>query len=154
MKQKILVTYYSRTGYTKKVAEQIAKNLKADIDEIIDEKDRKRKIIGWLISGKDAVQKNLTKIKFSKDPKKYDIVIIGTPNWASTMTPAIRTYLTQNKLNNVAFFCTYGGNSGHIFQDLEELSSKPTTVLGLKDKEIESEESKNKITEFCQKLIN
>jgi len=47
---KTLVAYYSRTGNTKKVAVEIAKNLKADIDEIIDKKDRSG-MIGWIIGG-------------------------------------------------------------------------------------------------------
>ena len=63
---KTLVACYSRTGNTRKVGELISKSLNADMDVIIDMKDRTRKIIGWLISGKDASQKNLTKIKTSQ----------------------------------------------------------------------------------------
>ena len=76
---KKLVVFYSRSGNTQKVALEIARSLRADVDEIIDLKDRTRKIIGWLIAGKDASQKKLTEIKFKKDPKNYDLVIIGTP---------------------------------------------------------------------------
>ncbi|MEN7982665.1 MAG: flavodoxin family protein [Nanoarchaeota archaeon] len=149
---KILVVYYSRTGNTKLVAEQIAKLLNADLDEIIDEKDRKRKVIGWVISGYDALKKELTKINHKENPKNYNLVIIGTPNWAGTMTPAIRTYLTKNKLKNVAFFCTFGGNEGHVFQDMESLSAKPKYVLGLRDKKITPEESMRRIKKFCEKI--
>jgi flavodoxin len=154
---KTLVTFYSRDGHTKKVAEKIAKFLKCDIDEIVDKKDRSR-IIGWLISGKDASTKKLTEIENKKDPSKYDLIIIGTPVWAFTMTPAIRTYLTKNKLkfknNKIAFFCTFGGKESKSLSDMEKLSKKPIMSLGLKDKDIEknSVELNLQIKKFCEKL--
>ena len=66
---KILVAFYSKTGKTKKVALGIAKQLKADIDEIADLKNR-RGIIGWIIAGRDAFRGLLTEIKFKKNPSK------------------------------------------------------------------------------------
>ena len=93
-----------------------------------------------------------TQIKYKKDPKKYDLIIIGTPVWAWTTTPAIRTYLTQNKPKKVAFFCTSGGSKGKVFEDMEELSKKPLATLDLVDKKIN--ESMKTIQEFCQKLSN
>ncbi|GAH94463.1 unnamed protein product, partial [marine sediment metagenome] len=37
-------------------------------------------------------------------------MILGTPIWNRRMTPAIRTYISDNKdkFRSVAFFCTYG----------------------------------------------
>ncbi|MBN2422276.1 NAD(P)H-dependent oxidoreductase [Candidatus Woesearchaeota archaeon] len=109
---KTLVVYYSRTGTTKEVAEKIANKLEADIEEIIDLKNRKG-TKGYLIAGKDAMQKRLTKIKpLAKNPTDYELVIIGTPVWGWTMAPAIRTVLHENILNKkTAFFCTCS-NSG------------------------------------------
>lgn len=146
---KILIAFYSKTGNTKKVGEEIARNLISETDEIIDLKDRTRKIIGWIIAGKDASTKKLTKIEHKKDPSKYDLVIIGTPVWAWTITPAIRTYLTKNKFNKVAFFCTCDGQKGKTFEEMEKLSKEPIAILELKDKEVTSKE---KIKEFCEKL--
>jgi flavodoxin len=102
---KILITYYSKTGNTKRVAEDLAKNLKADIDEIIDLTDRSG-IKGWFLAGRDAMKEYLTEIKTSKNPKDYDLVIIGTPVWAWNTTPAARTYVTKfkNQFRKVAFF--------------------------------------------------
>jgi len=150
MKKKILVTFYSKDGHAKKVGEKITNNLDADMDQIIDLKDRDRKIIGWLIAGKDAGTKNLTQIKHRADPSKYDLVIIGTPVWAWTVTPAIRTYLSENKLNKVAFFCTCGGQPGKTFAEMESLSKKPIDVLMIEDKELDH--SDEAILKFCQGL--
>lgn len=120
---KTLVVYYSRSGNTKKIAEEISNKVKCDIEEIIDNKNRKG-IIGWLISGRDAHSKKLTTIsEIKKDPSKYDVVAIGTPIWAGLMAPAVRTYINENKgkFKNVAFFSTCG-SSGDVktFGDMED----------------------------------
>lgn len=141
-----LVVYYSRTGNTKKVAEKMAEVLKCDLDEIQDQKNRSG-IFGWLRGGVDAFNRRLTQIRHEKDPKKYDLVIIGTPVWAGTMTPAVRTYLEQNEFKKVAFFCTYGGQEGKTFQDMEKIIKKPIATLGLHRKDLGKG-----IAEFCKKL--
>ncbi len=120
---KTLVVYYSRSGNTKKIAEEISNKVKCDIEEIIDNKNRKG-IIGWLISGRDAHSRKLTTIsEINKDPSKYDVIAIGTPIWAGLMAPAVRTYINENKgkFKNVAFFCTCG-SSGDVkaFGDMED----------------------------------
>ncbi len=110
--KKILVVYYSRSGATKKAAENIAAALACDIEEIQDTKKRSG-IIGFIKSGYEAQTKKTTIIKdMKKDPSDYDIVIIGTPIWASTISPAVRTYIDQNKtkFKDVAFFCTFSGS--------------------------------------------
>ena len=155
---KTLVVFYSRTGNTKKVAEEIAKILNADIEEIIDKKDRKG-IVGWLKSGRDATFKKSAEIEFVKNPIDYDLVIIGTPIWAFTMTPAIRTYLSENKFKKVAFFSTSGGSEGKkIFNEMEKISREPVATLSLLTKNwpaelnLVKEENFGKIKEFCKKL--
>ncbi|MFA5020248.1 MAG: hypothetical protein WC533_04070 [Candidatus Pacearchaeota archaeon] len=149
---KVLVVFYSRNKHTRYIAEKISNILKCDIDEVVDLKERSRRISGWAISGWDAVRKNSTKIKILKNPKDYGLVIIGTPNWVGNITPAVRTYLTQHKLEKVAFFCTFGGNEGQIYNTMEKLSAKPIAILGIKDKEIRSKETESKIKEFCDSL--
>lgn len=153
MKQ--LVVYYSRTGVTKTVGEELAKQLRCDAEEIISVKNRKG-IIGYIISGKEAVLKKPAKIKeIKKDSSSYDIVIIGTPVWGHNMSSPIRTYLIKNKdkLKNVAFFCTMGSSgSQKTFNEMEKLSKKPITVLELKTAEVKSREYENKLKEFVKLL--
>jgi len=72
---KTLIVYYSRTGNTRKIAETLSRMLDSEIDEIIDQKNRSGPI-GWLMSGRDAGKKSLTKIQEPlKDPAHYDLVI-------------------------------------------------------------------------------
>jgi flavodoxin len=153
---KMLVTYYSRTANTKSVAVEIQKELKCDIDEIIDQRDRAG-AKGWLGAGRDASRKLLTEIKVKKDPAEYDLVIIGTPVWAWTVTPAVRTYLSAHKLKKVAFFCTCGGSGIETtFREMERLSKKPVATLGLPTKgwtrKLDKETVRQKIEEFSAQI--
>jgi flavodoxin len=147
--KKILVAYYSRTGNTKNIGRKIAKILKADIEEIIDKKNRMG-IIRWLIAGRDALKKKETEITFKKNPSKYNLLVIGTPVWAATLVPAIRTYLKKNKVKRIAFFCTCGGSPGKTFDELKKISKKPLATLNVRAKELELHEKE--IKDFCKKI--
>lgn len=108
---KTLIAFYSRTGNTKKIAETLAKSINADLDEIIDQKDRSG-IKGWILGGRDAFKQSLTEITIFQNPDDYDLVIIGTPVWVGASTPAFRTYLAENKskIKKFAVFTTSGGD--------------------------------------------
>lgn len=153
---RILIAYYSRDGHTKAVAQEIAKQLNADLEEIVDQKSRKG-IVGWLLGGRDATRKLGTEIEPPKrDPAGYDQVAVGTPIWAWNMAPAVRTYLSQNKgkIKSAAFFCTQGGSGGQkTFGYMEELLGlKPRAVLELNAKELTGPDGERKIAEFVSKL--
>lgn len=125
--KKILIVFYSRTGTTKIVAEKLAQKLNCDIEEIIDLKKREG-VMGYMKSGKDALKKVLTELKpIQKNPTDYDLVIIGTPVWAGTMSSAIRTYCEQNKdkFKAVSFFSTQGAlKLQKVFSELEKVCGK------------------------------
>ncbi|MFA5259421.1 MAG: hypothetical protein WC402_05095 [Candidatus Pacearchaeota archaeon] len=140
---KTLVVFYSRTGTTKKVGQKIARLLDGELEEIIDLKNRDG-VVGWLSCGKDAMKKSLTKIKYKKtDLSGYDLIIIGGPNWAGNLAPALRTFLEENKsdIKKFAFFCTHGGdNPGNIFLQMQEiLRKKPLDTLSLKTSEVKND---------------
>lgn len=104
--KKILVVYYSRSGNTEVVAEQISGILGADIEKIIDKKE-KSGFLFFISATLDSLFKKTPKIdNIKNDPSKYDLVVVGTPVWFYTMTPTVRTYLTDNKdkFKKVAFF--------------------------------------------------
>lgn len=152
-----LVVYYSRTGNTKKVAEEISKNIGADLEEVIDTEDRLG-ILGYMRAGRDAFTGKLTVIKQAvNNPSTYDVVIVGTPIWAFTVSTPVRTYLNQNKGNikNVAFYCTNEGAGGErAFRAMQEICGKrPVAVLNLTKKEVFDGKIKGKIREFISKIV-
>jgi flavodoxin len=152
---KPLVVFYSRTGTTKKVAEEISRLLGGDIEEIHDLKKRSG-IIGFLKSARDARSRKLTTLETVKnDPAIFDIVVIGTPIWAGTLSTPVRTYISQYKggFRKVAFFCTAGGNRGNPFDEVESLcGKKPVATLRLRRKEVRSGQYAEKTEEFVTKI--
>jgi len=153
---KTLVIYYTRTGNAKFLAETIAAELGADIEEVIDLKNRQG-TFGWLSAGRDAMGEKETEIAQTKrTPTDYDLMIIGQPIWAGNPTPAIRTYLNKNDLSGkkVALFFS-DSNLGQAIEKTKALMPKSTFVgeLSLSAKELENkEETKKKIAEWSNTL--
>lgn len=153
---KALVVFYSRTGNTRKVGEEIARKLGAEREEIIDEKKRDG-VIGFLTGGRDAFTKKKTKIKpIKKNPAFFDLVVIGTPVWAGKVSPAVRTYLAENKegLKKVAFYCTMGYSSSSTFSEMKrEAGKEPIALMEVKASEIKNACFSKKVAEFVKEIL-
>ncbi len=139
---KCLVVYFSRTGNTRAVAEKIASEAGADIEEIVENKDRSG-VIGWLKAGKDAMTGSEAVIAAAKnDPHGYDVVFVGTPIWAWTVVPAVKTYLkTQGSgIKDAVFFATQGGSGAErAFKEMEAaLGKKPKATVVLIDRDVKA----------------
>jgi flavodoxin len=152
---KTLVIYYTRTGNAKFIAETIAAELGADIEEVIDLKNRQGRL-NYLPAGRDAMQGKETEIAQTKrTPTDYDLIIIGQPVWAGSPTPAIRTYLNKNDLSGkkVAVFFS-DTNLGKAVEKTKALMPNSTFVgeLALSKALENKEEAKKKIAEWCNTL--
>ena len=111
---KSIVIFYSRTGNTKYVAEQIASNLNSEILPLIDKKDRSG-IWGWLMAGRDALKKAKTEIEdYNIALGSYDLIFIGCPNWAGQIPPAIRTFLDAHNWDKKKFVQNAGRQTGQF----------------------------------------
>jgi flavodoxin len=154
---KILVVFYSRSGNTGRVAEEIRDSLECEIEEIIDTKNRSG-ILGYLRSARDGMNQKLTVLKdIINDPSKYDLLIIGTPLWGGHVSTPVRTYIHENQANfknSPAFFCTAGGeNFNGAFNDMRELCGvAPVETLGVRAKEVKDGSYKSKVAEFTKKI--
>lgn len=152
---KALVVFYSRTGFTTKVGKEIAQNIKADIEELHDTKNR-RGFFGYLFAGRDALRKRLTTIKPTvKNPSKYDIIILGSPNWGSKMAPATRTYIEKNKksFKKIALFCTQGGAGGQgLLADMAKCCGKTSIAEAVFGQKTPREEMKQEIYSFIKRI--
>lgn len=109
----ILIVYYSLTGRTEKVINEISSRIECAVEKIIDKKRRKG-FLGFLFSGRDALLERQTQIeKPATDLSKYNLIIVATPVWAGNITPALRTYLNlfKGKFKKIAVVITSGGKS-------------------------------------------
>jgi len=109
---KALVIYYSRSSVTKKIAEAISKQIHADIEEIIDTEKRSG-IIGFIRSGYQASYDQFTKIQDIKSNlEDYDLVILGSPIWASKPSTPVTTFIKKYHTNikSLAVFITHSSS--------------------------------------------
>ena len=154
---KTLVVYYSRTGKTRFVAEKVASELKADIEEVIDLKNRSGRF-GFLRAGYDATRGNETEIgKTYKSPSDFELIVVGTPIWNGRPASAIRAYL---KLNDFAgkkvavFFTSEGMGEEKAVERTEALISNGDIVGELVVSKVfeNQEEHESKISDWCHNL--
>ena len=126
-RKKALVVYYSRTGTTQKLAEEIAAQMGCDVERLTDTKGRAG-VLGFLVACKDSLFKKSTDLQgLGSDPADYEVVIIGTPVWAGSVSTPVRTFLAQakDKLPAVAFFLTTGSSGIEgTFSAMAELCGK------------------------------
>lgn len=105
---KILITYYSRTGGTEKMAEAIKKNLEnrghfVDMERVKPVKEHN--FLSWwhirMVKGECDIQ--TPKIQ---DVSEYDVVLIGSPNWTRLSLPMARYLKIVRGLRykNIGFF--------------------------------------------------
>jgi flavodoxin len=153
---KTLVVYYTRTGTTAKAAQMIAAALGADKEEIKETGGRGGPL-GWLRSGKEASQRMESQVKpLNADPAAYDLVVVGTPVWAGTVSSPVRGFIKQyrDKLPGVAFFCAMGGDDpAKTFPEMEEACGvKPTSTLALRKHTVDGGEAQAMVAEFADAL--
>ncbi len=149
---KILVTYYSRSGNNKLIAQEIKGILKADIDLIVPEKSYDG-FFGFLRAGSNALKKKIIKINTKKEPSKYDLVIIGGPLWAGSLSAPVRSYLAKNEIKKLAFFsCCGSGEPKKSIEQLNELRVKPSPMLFLSEKKVKANMHHSEVISFCNKI--
>jgi flavodoxin len=154
---KVLVAYYTRTGNTGKVAAELANALAADTETIVDKKGRKGPL-GYLASGRDSTRKIPAQIDDpKKDPSWYDLVVIGTPVWAWSVSTPVLAYLQKHagKFPEIAFFLTYDGNMEKTFPEMAAAAGRqPKATLAVLSKEVKSGAFAQKAKEFAAKLTS
>lgn len=162
---KTAIVYYSLEGNTQYTADKIAEILKAscevDIIRIEPEKsypDKGFKKFFW--GGKSAVMAETPTLQpYEFDAEQYDRIIFGTPVWASTFTPPIRTFINENptvKEKQIAVFtCFSGGGADKALKKLKEhlgIESFAAELILVDPKTNVKEEDDAKIAEFCAAL--
>lgn len=109
---KTLVLYYSQTGATKSVADELQKQLGCDIDSIVAvnpyDGDYGQTIARWMQEKNDSVKVDIKLLNVNLD--EYDTIFLGFPIWGGTYALPMASFLADNKLDgkNVVTFATFG----------------------------------------------
>ena len=112
---KTLVIYYSAQGHTKKIAEEIAKNLEADIFEIIPKEKYTEEDLDWTNNNSRATREHAdpalrdVELITTDVPgwSDYDTVLIGYPIWWGISAWPVNAFIKAQDFTNktVIPFC-------------------------------------------------
>jgi len=138
-----LVVYFSRTGYTRRVAEEIARAADADC-EAIGERSSRNGLFGYWRSAREALRGTAIDIEpGSLNPRDYALVVLGTPVWAGNVSSPMRAFITRHRRDfaRVALFCTQGGSGAQkVLDRMAALCDQvPIATAFFNDSEIDRE---------------
>ena len=107
---KPLVVYYSYSGITRRLAEDIALITDGDLRELKPQKP-------YSFSYHTAIKEVMERTESMGDS---EVVFIGSPNWLKTFAPPVLSFLRTVDLSNKTIipFCTHGGGGfGNMMED-------------------------------------
>lgn len=115
---KILVTYFSASGVTKNVADNIAKVVEGDLFEIEPKEKYTREDLDWRNKkSRSSVEMQNREYRpeikeKSIDISNYDIILIGFPIWWGVAPTVVNTFLESKDFSDKTLipFCTSGGS--------------------------------------------
>ena len=155
--KKILIAYFSWSGNTKSVAEEIHSQIGGDIVEIIPEHpySRIQKEASARTRAEQAAKARPPITTKIADFDKYDVIYLGYPNWCSSMPMPVATFIDTYNMSGkkVAPFFTHGGGGvQRCMLDLKERAhgANFTDYLLLPGSSARS--SKNEIKEWLNKI--
>jgi len=158
---KTIVVYYSLEGNTKFIAERITELTGANVIRLEPKKEYPTEGFKKFFWGGKSVMFNEKPALLNEkiDFSQYDNVVIGTPIWASSFTPPILTFLTENKIENknvFLFACSLGGSADKCFTKMinllpgNKIVSKESFTEPFKEPK---EDTEQKVVNFCRNIL-
>lgn len=152
---KVLVVCYSRSGTTRAIGSALAERLDADFEAITEPADRSRPL-SYLRCLVDAVFARSVHIDSARhDVAQYDIVVIGTPVWAGTVSAPVRAWLTIHRrhLPHVAFFCTQRmRGDAKTFREMTKVAGKQPVAHCAVTARMDAQEKQRFIEIFADRI--
>ena len=154
---KILIAYYSRTGNTRSVAQEIQKNVGGDLFEIKTTNTYPEEYQATTEQAKTEKNNNFRPELAAKVPNidSYDVIFVGYPIWWGTMPMGVFSFLEQHNLagKTVIPFCTHGGSGfGDSVSDIKKTSPQANVVQGLALRGSEAGKSQTEIANWLKSI--
>ena len=134
----VLVAYFSATGTTKRVAENLAKATGGDLYEIKPVKAYTRADLNWHDeNSRTSVEMNDPKsipeiVTGDLSVQNYDTIYLGFPIWWGTAPKVVHTFLEKYDFSGkkIIIFATSGSSGlGNTANTLKQSVSKTATVI-------------------------
>ena len=123
------VYYFTRTGRSKKVAEELAERYETKAQEIADDVNWQG-AMGYLKAGYESFKKETRPARYNKPVADEELILVF-PVWAGTFPPAVRSFLEREGREKVICMPT---SIGSKLKDREGFIK----VIDLVGKEIET----------------
>jgi flavodoxin len=156
-KRRILVAYFSWSGNTREIANQIHKIVGGDLFEIVT-------VNRYPSDYDETVRQARKELETScrpqlasevEDIESYDLVFIGYPNWCYTIPAPVASFLSKcdSTEKTIAPFCTHGGDRlGESVEDIAKLCQRSLVLEGLAVRGSEVRNAQSKVSEWLRKI--
>ena len=120
-----LVVYYSYSGITRRLAEDIEFITDGDLRELKPEKPYSFSYNTAVKEVREEIEKGYCPplIQGAEAVENSELVFIGSPNWLKTFAPPVLSFLRAVDLNGKTIipFCTHGGGGfGRMIEDYKK----------------------------------
>lgn len=155
---KTLVAYYSRSGNTAAVANEIAAATGADTFRIetADPNHYPAEYQPTIVMAQQEIQDGtLPDINTIPDLTEYDTVFIGTPCWWGTMASPVRTFLVNADLSGktvIPFNTHEGSGAGSVHTDIVALTPNSSHLDGIAIRGSASANSADTVDEWLKQI--
>lgn len=155
--KKILVVYFSHSGNTRLLAEQIGEFTGGELFEIqpvdaysgeyqaVVDQAKKEINAGY----KPALKARLENIG------DYDVIFVGSPNWWSTIAPPVTTFLSGYDLKGktiVPFMTHEGSRMGRSVSEIKKLCPGSTVLDGFPVRGSEVKKSQGNVMKWLREI--
>ena len=160
--KKILVAYFSASGVTKKVAENMAKAAGADLFEITPKQPYTKADLNWM----DKQSRSTLEMKdrscrpaiaLDPDVAGYDVIIVGFPVWWYREPSIVDTFMESADFTGktVVPFCTSGGSGlGDSAANMQSLATGAKVLDGKRfSPSASADEHKKWVMQFGKRRI-
>lgn len=154
---KSLVVYFSWSGNTRAVAQEVQKQTNSDIFEIVPVQAYSSDYNETVDLAKEEQQKN-ARPEFSgsiDNLDDYGTVYVGFPNWWGDMPMILYTFFEKYDLSgkNVALFCTSGGSGlSDTVSEVKSLQPSARVLEGLHVSEADSSSSASAVSSWLSNI--
>ena len=120
-----LVVYYSYSGITRKLAEDIALITDGDLRELKPQKPYSFSYNTAVKEVREEIERGYcpTLIQGAETIENAEVIFIGSPNWLKTFAPPVLSFLRAVDLSKKTIipFCTHGGGGfGRMIEDYKK----------------------------------
>lgn len=126
MNNNILIIYFSYTGNTRSIAEQIHDVVGGTLFEIQPAEPYSSDYDTCEAQAKRETREGYRPVLATEcdDFESYDMIFVGSPNWFNTIAPPVATFLAEHNWDGktIVPFCTNGGGGlGQVKADIGKL---------------------------------